>query len=123
MLPPTGDATLVLTGGVEGNYLFGGGARDAQKATSFSANWSDAAQNTLALDAKVDRGTRTTDDDLVLRFTVVVEGTAVTFTSKAGECTIGMGLQPTTVSGSFTCKKLASDDGTLTIGATGTYRT
>ena len=123
VLPPTGDATLVLTGAVQGSYTFGGGARDAQKATTFSATWTDAAQSTLSLEAKVDRGTRTTDDSLVLRFTVLVEGTAVTFTSKAGECTVGMGVQPTTVSGSFTCKKLASDDGTLTIGATGTYRT
>jgi len=123
VLLPTGDATLVLTGAVQGTYTFGGGALGATKATAFSATWTDAAQNTLALDAKVDRGTRTTGDGLVLRFTVVVEGTAVAFTSKAGECTIGMGVQPTTVSGSFTCKKLKSADGTLTIEATGTYRT
>jgi hypothetical protein len=123
VLPPTGDATLVLSGAAQGSYTFGGGARDAAKSAAFSATWTDAAQNSLALDAKVDRGTRTTDDGLVLRLTVAIEGTPVTFTSKAGECTIGMGIQPTTVSGSFTCKKLKSDDGTLTVEATGTYRT
>jgi hypothetical protein len=123
VLPPTGDATLVLTGGVQGSYTFTGGARDAQKGSAFSAIWTDPTQSTLALEAKVDRGTRTTEDNLVLRFTVIVDGAALTFTSKAGECTVGMGVQPTTVSGSFTCKKLPSDDGTLKVEATGTYRT
>jgi hypothetical protein len=123
LLPLTGDASLVLTGSVQGSYSFTGGARDAVKAGAFSATWIDTTQDTLALDAKVDRGTRTTDAGLVLRVTVVLNGTAVTFTSKKGECTIGMGVQPTSVSGSFTCKKLKSDDGKLTVGASGTYRT
>jgi hypothetical protein len=123
VLPLTGDASLVLTGAVQGTYAFTGGARDAVKAAAFSATWTDPTQDTLALEAKVDRGTRTTDGGLVLRLTVMVNGVAVAFTSKAGECTIGMGIQPTTVSGSFTCKKLKSDDGKLTIGASGTYRT
>ena len=123
VLPPTGDATLVLTGAVQGTYTLAGGARDAAKANAFTANWTDTTQDALALEAKVDRGTRTTDVALVLRLSVVVNGVPVTFTSTKGECTIGMGVQPTTVSGSFSCKKLKSDDGKLTIGATGTYRT
>jgi hypothetical protein len=123
VLPPTGDASLVLTGAVQGTYAFTGGALDAAKASAFTATWTTATQDTLALEASVDRGTRTTGAGLVLRLSVVVQGVAVTFTSKAGECTVGMAVQPTTVSGSFTCKKLKSDDGTLTIGASGTYRT
>lgn len=123
VLPPTGDATLVLTGAVKGTYAFGGGARDAARAVTFSATWTDATQDTLSLDAKVDRGTRTTDASLVLRMTVMVGGAPVTFTSKAGECTVGMGVQPTTVTGSFSCKKLKSEDGKLVVDARGTYRT
>jgi hypothetical protein len=123
VLPPTGDASLVLTGAVQGTYAFTGGASDAARAGAFTATWSDTTQNSLALDAKVDRGTRTTDAGLVLRLTVALDGVAVTFTSRAGECTIGMAVQPAAVSGSFSCKKLKSDDGKLIIGATGTYRT
>jgi hypothetical protein len=123
ILPPTGDATLVLTGGVQGTYAFGGGALDAVRTGAFSATWTNATQDTLSLDAKVDRGTRTTDAGLVLRMTVMVAGAPVTFTSKAGECTVGMGVQPTTVTGSFSCKKLKSDDGKLVVDARGTYRT
>lgn len=123
VLPPTGDATLVLTGAVNGTYTFGGGAIDAARAVTFSATWSDAAQDTLSLEAKVDRGTRTTDASLVLRMTVMVGGAPVTFTSKSGECTVGMGVQPTTVTGSFSCRKLKSDDGKLVVDARGTYRT
>jgi hypothetical protein len=32
-------------------------------------------------------------------------------------------VNPTSVSGTFTCKKLMSDDGKYVVGATGTYRT
>ena len=121
---PTGDATLVLTGPIQGTFTLAGGASDAAKAHAFTASWKDAASNTVSLDATVDRGTRTTDATLVLRLSLVAaDGTVRTFTSKAGECTIGMGVLPTAVSGSFTCKSLRSDDGKVTIGASGTYRT
>jgi hypothetical protein len=53
----------------------------------------------------------------------MVNGKLVTFTSKAGECTIGMAENPKHVSGSFACRKLKSDDGKLTVEASGTYRT
>lgn len=121
---PSGDATLALTGTMQGTWTLAGGASGAAKAHSFTASWTDAASNTVSLDATVDRGTRTTDATLVLRFSVVAaDGTVRTFTSKAGECTIGMGVLPSAVSGSFTCTKLRSDDGKVTVGATGTYRT
>jgi hypothetical protein len=47
----------------------------------------------------------------------------ITFTSTEGECTIGMGVNPTNVFGTFSCKQLKSDDGKYVVGATGTYRT
>ena len=47
----------------------------------------------------------------------------VTFTSMAGECTVGMASVGTKVQGSFTCHKLKSADGKLTIEASGNYRT
>ena len=53
----------------------------------------------------------------------MVDGELVTFTSNAGECTIGMAVNPKSVTGSFTCHKVKSDDGKLTVDASGTYRT
>ena len=121
---PTGLATLVLTGPMQGTWTLAGGASDAAKAHAFTVSWTDAASNTVSLDATVDRGTRTTDATLVLRLRLVAaDGTVRSFTSKAGECTIGMGVLSGAVSGSFTCTKLKSDDGKLTVGASGTYRT
>jgi len=54
---------------------------------------------------------------------VVVDGTAVMFTSDAGECVVGMAVKPGTVSGSLTCEKLKSDDGTVVVNVSGSYRT
>jgi hypothetical protein len=88
-----------------------------------AATWTGTGRETLALEGAPDRGTRTTNEALVLRFTVTVKQKPVTFTSDAGECTIGMAMNPTNVSGSFTCRNLKSDDGKLVVEATGTYRT
>jgi hypothetical protein len=52
-----------------------------------------------------------------------VKDRPVSFTSDAGECTIGMAVNPTNISGTFSCRNLKSDDGKLVVGATGTYRT
>jgi hypothetical protein len=53
----------------------------------------------------------------------MVDEKPVTFTSTDGECTLGMGIVGTRVQGTFSCKKLKSDDGEYVVGATGTYRT
>lgn len=118
-----GVATLVLTGAIQATYSLTGDAGGAPASSTVTETWTDTLQTALTIDGPVDRGTRTTDARLVLSWVVDVEGTLVTFTSKAGECTVGMASQPKGVSGSFTCKKLKSDDGTLTVGASGTYRT
>ena len=88
-----------------------------------TGTWTDPLQNVLTLAGPVDRGTRTTDAGLVLTWALMVDGKLVTFTSTAGECTIGMAVNPKSVSGSFSCRKLKSADGKLTVEASGTYRT
>jgi hypothetical protein len=122
--PPSGEASLTLAGAVEGTFpvtgLAGGQRVDA---TSVALGWGDALQTTLAIAGPLDRGTRTTDGRLVLTIGVLVSGQPVTFTSTAGECTIGMAQVGLKVQGSFTCHKLKSSDGKLSIEASGTYRT
>jgi len=122
--PPSGDASLLLSGGVEGSFALAGlpgGQRVT--ATTVQGGWGDALQTTLTISGPMDRGTRTTDERLVLTIVVLVADVPVTFTSVAGECTIGMAPVGTAVQGSFTCHKLKSADGKLTIEASGTYRT
>jgi hypothetical protein len=118
-----GSATLVLTGALKGTYTFAGTATQPVAGSAVAGTWTDTFQNVLTLDGSVDRGTRQTDAGLVLTWALMVDGKLVTFTSKAGECTIGMASTPKVVSGSFACRKIRSDDGKLTVEATGTYRT
>ena len=123
-VPPSGDATLELTGAATGTYALGGLPGGQHVDTkNVSAAWADATQTGLTISGPVDRGTRLTDARLVLTITVAIGGQTVTFTSLAGECTIGMASTPKGVSGSFTCHKLKGPDHRLTIEATGTYRT
>lgn len=118
-----GSATLVLTGSVTGTFNMTGSAGQPLSGNLVGATWADTLQDTLALSGPVDRGTRTTDAGLVLSWGLMVNGKLVTFSSKAGECTIGMASNPKNVSGSFACRKLKSMDGKLTVEASGTYRT
>lgn len=122
---PAGDASVEVTGTkvVESYQLLGRSGVGPAVKSRISSTWGDTVGNTLALGGPVSAGTRTTDATFVLTWTVLVEGVPVTFTSKAGECTVGMAVSPRSVSGSFVCKKLTSDDGELTVGARGTYRT
>ncbi|MEO8273017.1 MAG: hypothetical protein ABI620_03035 [Chloroflexota bacterium] len=118
-----GAATLVLTGSVQATYSMTGNAGQPVTGNLVGATWADSLQNVLTLSGPLDRGTRTTDAGLVLTWGLMVEDKLVTFTSKHGECTIGMASNPKSVTGSFACRKLKSDDGKLTVGASGTYRT
>jgi hypothetical protein len=129
--PPTvtvvadpGAATITLTGALNTELVLTApaGATPAG-ATAITATWMDGLQNAISLTGPVDRGTRTTDTRLVLRLTMMIDGLPVTFTSKAGECTIGMAVMPANVTGSFTCHKLKSESGKLVLNASGTYRT
>lgn len=118
-----GAASMILTGAIEGTYSFTGNGGQSLAGNAVTAAWVDTLQNVLTLDGPVDRGTRMTDAGLVLTWGLMLDGKLVTFTSKSGECTIGMASSPKSVSGSFACRKIKSDDGKLSVGATGTYRT
>ena len=118
-----GSATLVLTGSVKQTFTMTGSAAQPVAGNLVGATWADSLQTVLTLNGPVDRGTRTTDAGLVLTWGLMVDGKLVTFTSKAGECTIGMASNPKGVTGTFACRKLKSDDGKLTVQASGTYRT
>jgi hypothetical protein len=121
--PEPGNATLVLTGEVEQEVTFTTSAGAGAPSAPLAITWSDPTANSLGLVGPVDRGTRSTAETLVLQWTVMVDEKPVTFTSTDGECTLGMGIVGTRVQGTFSCKKLKSDDGEYVVGATGTYRT
>ena len=122
--PPSGDASIVLSGAVTGTFPMTGAAGGQQvDATTVTLGWADAQQTTLSITGPRDRGTRTTDERLVLVIGALVNGLPVTFTSTSGECTIGMAPLGTAVQGSITCHKLKSADGKLTIEVSGSYRT
>jgi hypothetical protein len=91
--------------------------------STLDSTWIDQLGNTLVLGGPVSPGTRTTAADFVLSWTVIVKAAPVTFTSQAGECTVGMAVKAETVTGSFVCKKVKSSDGKYVVGARGTYRT
>lgn len=121
--PPSGDVSMMLTGATSGSFTLTGLAGGQQVGGGAVAlGWGDAQQTTLSITGPLDRGTRTTDEHLVLTLGVVVGGQPVTFTSMAGECTIGMAQVGLKVQGSFTCHKLVGPDGKLKIDASGTYR-
>lgn len=120
--PPSGNASMTLSGVATGSFTLTGQAGGQQVShTAVALSWADAQQTTLSIAGPVDRGTRATDEQLVLTIAVLVNGQPVTFTSKAGECTIGMAEVGTNVQGSFTCHKLKGPDGKATVEASGTY--
>jgi hypothetical protein len=121
---PAGDASVEINGAVTGTFdLTGITGAGRPSGSSMASSWGDPLGDALALGGPVSAGTRMTDAGFTLSWTVMVNGKAVTFTSKAGECVIGMAVKPTTVSGSFTCHKVRSADGKLVVGVTGIYRT
>ena len=118
-----GIATLVLTGEVEQQVSFTTSSGAGGPGAPIAVTWTDPTANSLGLAGSADRGTRSTAKTLVLQWTVMVDEKPVTFTSTDGECTLGMGIVGTRVQGTFSCKKLKSDNGKYVVGATGTYRT
>jgi hypothetical protein len=122
--PPAGNASVDVTGKLAGTHeLIGATGSGPAVASRIDATWSSSTGAILGLSGAASSGTRTTDANFVLTWTVLVGETPVTFTSDSGECTVGMSVQPKTVTGSFVCKKLKSDDGKQTLDARGTYRT
>ena len=121
---PVGNASVELTSGVIGTFELagatgGGPAVDSQ----LNATWTDALGHSLGIAGMASQGTRTTDANFVLTWTMLADGASVTFTSKASECTIGMAVGPKAVHGTFVCKKLRSDDGRHLVDFKGSYTT
>lgn len=122
--PPAGNASVDVTGKLAGTHeLVGATGSGPAVASRIDATWSSQTGAMLGLAGAASSGTRTTDATFVLTWTVLVGDAPVTFTSDSGECTVGMSVQPKTVTGSFVCKKLKSEDGKQTLDARGTYRT
>lgn len=122
--PPAGDANVDVTGKLAGTHeLIGASGSGPAIASRIDATWSSTTGAMLGLVGAASSGTRTTDPNFVLTWTVLIGEAPVTFTSDSGECTVGMSVQPRTVTGSFVCKKLKSEDGKQTLDARGTYRT
>jgi hypothetical protein len=121
---PVGIATVELTSGLTGIYALSAQTGAVPAVDSrVVATWADEFGDTFGLTGPASAGTRTTDANFVLTWSMLVQGAPVMFTSSAGECTVGMAVGAKTVNGTFVCKKLKSADGRRMIDVRGTYRT
>jgi hypothetical protein len=122
--PPVGNASVELTGTLAHIYPLTGatGAGPAVE-SQLNATWTDPAGESLGITGLASQGTRTTDPNFVLSWTMLIDHQSVTFTSRASECTIGMAVGIKVVHGTFVCKNLKSGDGKHEIDMRGTYTT
>lgn len=122
--PPSGNATIELSGKVAGAFALAGASGTGPPLDGrIDAAWADTTGSGMSLAGAASQGTRTTDASFVLTFTALLNGTATTFSSRDGECTVGMAIQPKRITGSFSCKSLKSDDGKVVVAVRGTYST
>jgi len=118
-----GPATIQVAGDFEATFsLIGAAAYGKPADGNLAATWEDGAGSSVTLTGRVG-GTRTTTPDLTLAITVMRNGTPVTFSSEAGECTIGMAEKLFNVTGTFVCPEITSEGGRFTVNLTGTYST
>jgi hypothetical protein len=118
------NASVELTSGRASTFELTGAAGAGPAVDSqLNASWTDVAGNSLGIAGLASQGVRTTDASFTLTWTMLIDGAAVTFTSKASECTIGMAVGPTAVHGTFVCKKLKSGDGRHVTDFRGNYTT
>lgn len=127
----TGIATLALSGDLTGSYTldsFNGPALvGPPPGGPFSVNWVSVdeinARLTVGGDPFVGEAETTATLGLSFYAPVPPDGNAH-FTSVAGECTLTIGtMEAATLSGSFECTALPSDDGAFTVDASGTFQT
>jgi hypothetical protein len=119
-----GNASVELTGGGTGTFTLTGATGSGPAVNSqVNATWTDPLGQSLGLSGLASQGTRTTDPNFVLTWTMLVNGSAVTFTSRGSECTIGMAVAVKAVHGTFVCKNLASPDGKHVVDLRGSYTT
>jgi hypothetical protein len=127
VVPPTpvpGTASVELTGRVTGIFTLTGATGAGPAVNSqVDATWIDSTGQSLGLSGIASQGTRTTDADFLLSWTMLIDNLAVTFTSRAGECTVGMAVGVKAVHGTFVCKDLKSGDGKHVVDLRGTYTT
>jgi hypothetical protein len=122
--PVLGNASVELTGGGTGTFTLTGATGSGPAVNSqVNATWTDPLGESLGLSGLASQGTRTTDPNFVLTWTMLVNGSAVTFTSRAAECTIGMAVAVKSVHGTFVCKNLPSPDGKHVVDLRGSYTT
>jgi len=119
-----GNASVEMTSGGTGTFALtsatgAGPAVDNQ----VSATWTDPLGESLGLTGLASQGTRATDANFVLTWTMLIDGAPVTFTSNDGECVIGMAVGVKAVHGSINCKDIKSDDGNHIVAFRGTYTT
>jgi hypothetical protein len=119
-----GNASVELTRGAAGTFTLTSATGSGPAVNSrIDATWTDPAGESLGLAGLASQGTRTTDANFVLTWTMLVDGASITFTSRASECTIGMAVGPKAVHGTFVCKGLRSPDGKRTVDIRGSYTT
>jgi hypothetical protein len=113
-----------LTGTLAAMYTLAGATGSGPAVDSqLDATWTDPLGESLGITGLASQGTRTTDPNFSLSWTMLIDNQRVTFTSRASECTIGMAVGPKAVHGTFVCKKLKSGDGKHVIDMRGTYTT
>jgi hypothetical protein len=118
-----GPATMQVAGDFEATLNLTGTAGSGKPADGhLAATWDDGAGSSVVLTGRVG-GTRTTTPELTLAITIMRNGAPVTFTSEAGECTIGMAEKMFNVTGSFVCPEITSNGGRFTVKLSGTYST
>jgi hypothetical protein len=119
-----GNASVELTAGAGGTFtLTGASGAGPAVDNKVNATWTDPLGESLGLSGMASQGTRTTDVDFVLSWTMLIDNVAVAFTSRDKECTIGMAVGVRAVSGTFHCKHLKSDDGKHEVDLFGSYTT
>jgi len=119
-----GNASVELTDAMPGIHaLTGATGAGAAVNGQINATWTDPTGDSLGISGPASQGTRTTDPNFVLSWTMLIDNQSVTFTSRASECTIGMAVGVKVVHGTFVCKKLRSGDGKHEVDLRGTYTT
>jgi len=122
--PVLGNASVELGGGVTGIYSLTSATGAGPAVDSHvNATWTNPLGQSLGLDGLASQGTRTTDTEFTLSWTMLIDNLPVTFTSRDSECTVGMAVGVTSVHGSFVCKHLKSGDGKHVIDLRGDYTT
>ena len=119
-----GPGSIQVTGDFEAAFDLTGTAAVGKPADGqLLATWDDGAGTSVPLPGRVGSVTRTTTSALTLAITVMRNGAPVTFTSEAGECTIGMAEKMFNVTGGFVCPEIRSNGGRYTVKLSGTYQT